>query len=129
MSIPFKSSGVAIAVGFSAAFSMVSLGGENNVNCTGKKEKLEMTIPDVKGVITFSVNGTIVKGPKETWVFANHKRGIVPEELTLVADKNEYRFENLGTCPDGEAIRVRRFEISATTKVFLEEAACTCKAK
>ena len=119
-------------------FCLTATAGDHTVKCTGKKNKTELTVPDAKGKIAFILNGTSVDAPKEAWIFAMNRRGdaIVTEELTLMVDgtganspKKEFRFENLGTCPDGEAVRVRHFEVTATTKVFLEEASCTCKTK
>lgn len=111
---------------------------DHTVKCEGKKNKTELTVPEAKGKIAFVLNGTTVKAPKEAWIFSMNRSGnaIVTEELTLTVDgtgetkpKNEFRFENLGTCPDGDSVRVRHFEVTATTKVFIEEAACTCKTK
>ncbi len=128
--IRLKRWSLALLAYFSPFFHTNLAAAENKVQCKGSNDKIEVTITD-KASVTFLLNGNKVEQFKETWIFSNNKRGdaIVPEELTLVTEKYEFRLENLGTCPDGKSIRVRHFSGKASDKIFLEEAACVCSAK
>ncbi len=106
---------------------------EDLLQCSTKETHIELTIPQT-GKVKLIVNRDRVEVAKDSWTYSMNRRSeaIVPEELALSVEprskpKKEYRFENLRHCGDGEDVRVRIYETTATSKVFIEEISCSCK--